>query len=96
MIVKLLTEYYLEFLSLRGGYTGLSEYTIVKMVTCHVSYIFHYRDGKVALQILVWAFHNPEELLSSNFTSNYTHMECITLVSSEYRGVMGMYYKNPS
>ena len=29
MIVKLLTEHHLEFLSLKGGYTGLSESTLL-------------------------------------------------------------------
>ena len=33
MSVKLLTENHLEFLSLKGGYTGLSESTPVK---CHI------------------------------------------------------------
>ena len=31
MIVKLLTEHHLEFLSLKGGFTGSSESTLVKM-----------------------------------------------------------------
>ena len=31
MTVKLLTEHHLEFLGLNGGYTGLSESTLVKM-----------------------------------------------------------------
>ena len=34
MIVKLLTEHHLEFLSLTGGYTGLFESTLVKMLHC--------------------------------------------------------------
>ena len=34
MIVKLLTEHYLEFLSLKGGFTGSSESTLVKMSNC--------------------------------------------------------------
>ena len=34
MIVKLLTEHHLEFLSLKGGCTGLSESTLVKMPYC--------------------------------------------------------------
>ena len=33
MSVKLLAEHTLEFLSLKGGYTGLSESTLVK---CHI------------------------------------------------------------
>ena len=31
MSVKLLTEHHLEFLSLKGGWTGSSEPTLVKM-----------------------------------------------------------------
>ena len=34
MSVKLLTEHHLEFLSLKGGYTGSSEFTLVKMPHC--------------------------------------------------------------
>ena len=34
MIVKLLTEYYLAFLSLKGGYTGSYESTLVKTPHC--------------------------------------------------------------
>ena len=32
--VKLLTEHHLEFLSLKGGCTGSSESTLVKMLHC--------------------------------------------------------------
>ena len=38
MIVKLLTEQSLEFLSLKGGCTGLSESTLVKKTNCWKSY----------------------------------------------------------
>ena len=34
MIVKLLTKRHLEFLSLKGGYRGLSESSLVKMSNC--------------------------------------------------------------
>ena len=34
MAVKLLTEHHLEFLTLKGGYTGSSESTLVKMPHC--------------------------------------------------------------
>ena len=39
MIVKLLTEHNLEFLSLKGGCTGLSESTLVKMSHCWKSHV---------------------------------------------------------
>ena len=37
--VKLLTEHHLEYLSLKGGCTGLSEYTLVKMPHCWKSHV---------------------------------------------------------
>ena len=39
MIVKLQTEPHLEFLSLKGGCTGSSESTLVKMSNCWKSFI---------------------------------------------------------
>ena len=39
MIVKLLTEHHLEFLSLKVGCTGLSESTHVKMPHCRKSHV---------------------------------------------------------
>ena len=38
MIVKLLTERHLEFLSFKGGCTGSSESTLVKMSNCWKSH----------------------------------------------------------
>ena len=39
MTVKLLTEHYLEFLSLKGGCTGSSESTLIKMPHCWKSHV---------------------------------------------------------
>ena len=39
MIVKLLTEHHLEFLSLKGDCTGSSESTLVKMPHCWKSQV---------------------------------------------------------
>ena len=39
MTVKLLTEHHLEFLSLKGGSTGSSESTLVKMPHCLKSHV---------------------------------------------------------
>ena len=38
MIVKLLTEHHLEFLSLKGGCRGSSESTLIKMSNCWKSH----------------------------------------------------------
>ena len=45
MIVKLLTEHHLEFLSLKGGFTGSSESTHVKMQYCWKSHVTAHNDG---------------------------------------------------
>ena len=39
MSVKLLTEHHLEFLSLKGGCTGSSKSTLVKMPHCWKSHV---------------------------------------------------------
>ena len=39
MIVKLLTEHFLEFLSLKGDCRGLSKSTLVKMPHCWKSHV---------------------------------------------------------
>ena len=39
MSVKLLTEHYLEFLSLKGSCTGSSESTLVKIPHCWKSHV---------------------------------------------------------
>ena len=39
MSVKLLTEHHLEFLNLKGGYSGSSESTLVKMPHCWKSHV---------------------------------------------------------
>ena len=59
MIVKLLTEHHLEFLSLEGGCRGSSESTLVKMPHCWKSratahiYIYHYRKLPFVLETFV-------------------------------------------
>ena len=53
MSVKLLNEHHMEFLRLRGGYTGSAEYTLVKMPHCWKSHVVarlsnhgHHRHSK--------------------------------------------------
>ena len=55
MAVKLLTEKHLEFISLKGGCTGLSESTLVKMPHCWWSH--------VAAKYYIFSFINPAVLI---------------------------------
>ena len=50
MSVKLLTEHHLEFLSLRGGYTGPSESTLVKIPHCWKSHV----AAHFQIRTLIW------------------------------------------
>ena len=51
MTVKLPAQYHLEFLSLKGGCTGSSEFTIVKLSHCWKSlvWLILMNDGQHAL-----------------------------------------------
>ena len=53
MIVKLLTEQHLEFLSLKGGCRGSSESTLVKMSNC-------WKSHAAALVGLVLVYGSPD------------------------------------
>ena len=52
MTVKLLTEHHLEFLSLKGGCTGSSESTLVKMPHCWKSHV----TADLSVIVLVLSF----------------------------------------
>ena len=54
MIVKLLTEHHLKFLSLKGGCTGSSESTLVKMPHCWKSQA----AAQVLSRLLMSSFNN--------------------------------------
>ena len=61
MIVKLLTEHHLEFLSLKGCCTGSSESTLVKMPHCWKSHAMaHISTRWVAIQhhVIDTHYHN--------------------------------------
>ena len=79
MIVKLLTEHHLEFLSLKGGFIGSSKSTLVKMSNCwksqavaQISYEMitcvwasMQKNSDIACSKFIWA--SSRENLSSGF-----------------------------
>ena len=71
MIVKLLTEHYLEFLSLKGGCTGWPESTHVKMPHCWKSH---------ALAQIMINSHEHEICHGRNFKMTTLHLFVSTLV----------------
>ena len=51
MIVKVLTEHHLEFLSLKGGSIGSSESTLVKIPHCWKSHVMHRKEWQKVQQV---------------------------------------------
>ena len=62
MTVKLPSEHFLEFLSLKGGYTGSSESTLVKMPHCWKSHAMAHFIFSPPISV-----HNQLLLVSSAF-----------------------------
>ena len=61
MSVKLLTEHHLEFLSLKGGCTGSSESTLVKVQNCWKSHVA--AQMLILVLLLAIAMHMHENCL---------------------------------
>ena len=70
MTVKILTEYYLEFLCLNGGCTGSSEYTLVKMPHCWKSHVVAQTDGWRDMGLGVYKDWGQEFILFHTMTLN--------------------------
>ena len=66
MTVKLLTEHHLEFLSLKGGYTGSSESTLVKMPHCWKSHVAAHMDITDLHTCLVYFSTRPLRSVNSD------------------------------
>ena len=75
MIVKLLTERHLEFLSLKEGCTGSSESTLVKMSNCWKSHaLAHFcLSGLLWVSRTICSNSDPSCLLSSDRKQNTTY-----------------------
>ena len=52
MIVMLLTEHHLEFLSLKGGCRGSSESTLVKEISCRGPLIQYWFNNSFAIGLI--------------------------------------------
>ena len=69
MTVPLLTEHHLEFLSLKGGCTGLYEHTLVKLHHCwEITSRLIYK--LLASFGTVYSTPNKDELTNTNFGLN--------------------------
>ena len=84
MIVKLLTEHHLEFLSLKGGSRGSSESTLVRMSHCWKSHataqIVFFRMNRDAKQNLEMDWSDKKEAheidtASGNLKNHHTNKQ---------------------
>ena len=72
MSVKLLTEHHLAFLSLKGGYTGSTESTLVKMPHCWKYHVTAHFENKMARSCItrgIWKVLSMVFYLSNLFTN---------------------------
>ena len=88
MIVKLLTEHHLEFLSLKGGCRGSPESTHVKMSNCwkshalaHIKFRSPYDNVEIRTHrqlryhVILYAFMQPKNVTAMK-NRNCTHEKC--------------------
>ena len=78
MIDKLLTEHHLEFLSLKGGCTGSSESTLVKMSNCWKSQVMPRLIWNQACLITLCVVEN---YVSSHLLTSYFNFLCRNIVT---------------
>ena len=74
MSVELLTEQHLEFVSLTGGYTGLSESIHVKMPHCWKSHVeaFFFKESQLFQSDL--SINNQHGINFSTLKSDILHL----------------------
>ena len=82
MSVKLLTEHRLEFVSLKGGCTGSSESTLVKMPHCVAAQFMIYW-----LRAAGWYIHISKKRKKSDkyHKSSFSCMQCAVSCSSSLK-----------
>ena len=76
MIVKLRTEHHLEFLSLKGGCTGSSESTLVKMSNCWKSHAAAHWFWLVSVRCMSLSWPTVPQL--ENFLSSDYMSKCMS------------------
>ena len=65
MTVKLLTEHHLEFISLKGGCTGSSECSLVKMFDCRESHVVAHMHLSCSILFSVLQLKKKEKVAQS-------------------------------
>ena len=87
MNIKLLTEHHLEFLSLKGGFTGLSESTLVAMPHCWKSHVAaYYRKFHIFYSTCLCTFcilyinfttENTTDILKTKYQNKEARFTCV-------------------
>ena len=85
MDFKLLTEHYLEFLSLKGGFTGLSESMLVKMPHCWKSHVTAQLSKHATSEFSIFYIVCVAKQASLDMALSETPRICILLTRSKTR-----------
>ena len=95
MSVKLLTEHRLEFVSLKGGYTGSSESTLVKMSHC-VAAQFDILASSRCVRYAGCIHISKKRKNSDKFhKSSFSCMQCAVSCSSSLKLFFFLFHANP-
>ena len=90
MIVKLLTEHHLEFLSLKGGCRGSSESTLVKMSNCWKSHAAAQIYFYIFSQVVGVDSHMPTDIAQNIRTQRFGEFK-----HHQRKGVQHHHHHNP-
>ena len=93
MIVKLLTEHHLEFLSLKGGCRGWSESTVGKMSNCwkfhaRLKYFTSFKQDKALFVLMLCAVSQSKDIHLVFFISCNKYHYSSYYVSNYYHDVL--------
>ena len=87
MIVKLLTEHYLEFLDLKGGCTGSSESTLVKIPHCWKPHVTAHTSLNIFLLYVFKGSGKPSRDTQADLYLHYRYIPegCVRQITGRIR-----------
>ena len=83
MSVKLLTEHHLEFLSLKGGCTGSSESTLVKVPHCWKSHVRAHMYIRI-LELPFYHYIKGPQTVSYSICPNLESIVIMAMYNGQY------------
>ena len=94
MSVKLLTEHPLEFVSLKGGYTGSSESTLVKMHCVAAQFMIYWLRVHAYDTLGTFISQRKRKNSDKYHNSSFSCMQCAVSCSSSLK-LFFLFHANP-